>query len=329
MKCNKVIALILAMAMVFSLAACGGEKETKKNQFAGTYYIVGMEEGEETWDYSFLSLGGFTDSYVKINEDGTGEVYLTDEEVEKCTLNEENMSLDFDDGSKLDVEFKDDVIIITMPDDGIARFALEGGKTLEEAKKSVELLEDVLALGDAAIESLNVSDAEWWLGDWYGWWTIFDGDGSYEEMINESWDCCTYIEESGDGTYLISIWDEDYNNYESNCLAEVNVKLDSGMTEKGAMVSIGAEGDYFWYGDVLEYDWNIDPYDTGTENMITINGSYIDEEGEYCEYGVVLTKWGYEWQEDLVFAPDYYEDYFRPLLESGETFLPVEFNPFS
>jgi len=74
-------------------------------------------------------------------------------------------------------------------------------------------------------------------------------------------------------------------------------------------------------------DWIIDPEYAGVDNMLIIEGSYTDNAGDYLEYGVVLTKWGYEWnEEDATDAPYYDEDYFLPLMEASEP-LPLVFIP--
>ena len=170
-------------------------------------------------------------------------------------------------------------------------------------------------------------DVSWWEGDWYGWWTIFDGDGYYADYINEAWDCCMYFEPMEDH-YLITVWDEDYNDYEENCLAEVLVDIDfsSGDGEHGEAVSVADDRNFFWNGSVEAGNWTIDPAYAEYDNMLIIEGSFTDSDGEYCEYGIVLTKWGYEWNEDATYAPDYYEDYFLPLLEADED-LPIIFEP--
>ena len=169
----------------------------------------------------------------------------------------------------------------------------------------------------------------WWEGNWYGWWTIFDGDGDYYDLVNEAWDCCVCIEPMEDG-HLISIWDEDFNDYDGKCLAEVKVEInpDGGDGPYGEAVSVTDSRNYFWKGAVEQGDWTIDPVYAGVDNMLIIEGSYIDDNGDYCEYGVVLTKWGYEWNEaESTYAPDNYYNYFLPLMDDGVELLPPVFEP--
>ena len=60
----------------------------------------------------------------------------------------------------------------------------------------------------------------------------------------------------------------------------------------GKAVSVEDDRNYFWYGSVGQGDWSIDPEDTGTDKMIIMESSFSNEDGDYCKYGVVLTKWG-------------------------------------
>ena len=201
-----------------------------------------------------------------------------------------------------------------------------GGEVIE---RSEGLRETETTAAEVVEEDTGEQEVlDWWEGQWYGWWMIFDGDGYYADYITEAYDCCMVIEPF-EGKHLISIWDEDFNDYESNCLAEVLVEIepDGGNGAYGRAVSVDDEGSFFWYGSIGQGDWSIDPEYAGVDNMLIIEGAYTDEDGEYCEYGVVLTKWGYEWnEEDSTYPPDYYESYFLPLMEEGED-LPIVFEP--
>ena len=177
--------------------------------------------------------------------------------------------------------------------------------------------------GDDPVKVVD-EDSSWWEGDWYGWWTVFDGDGYYYDYIDESYDCCAYIEPK-DGAHLLTIWDEYMNDYSDESLAKVMIEID---LDDNVAESVYTIGNYFWDGAVDTGEWYIDPEYAGVDNMIIIEGSYVDEYGDYCEYGVVLTKWGYEWNEDdSTYPPYYYESYFLPLMEDGES-LPVVFEPY-
>ena len=341
------IAVLLIAVLILSLTACGG----KGSSLSGTYYITEMSSGGETLDYSMLAFIDVTGTYLKFNGDGTGELLLEGEDVESFRVDEKKNELVVDaDGSVASYTLEGDVITLDLGDDAILVFAKEGSDALKQAQETADGMESILgALGGSEDDgseddgsedgtdgipasSMSEEAFDWWAGGWYGWWMVFDGDGFYADLINEAWDCCAYIEpfigsDSGVDEFLISIWDEDYNDYYENCISEAVLKFSptAGGGDLGAMVSTD-KGGYFWAGEVAQGDWLIDPDDAGYDNMIIIEGSYVDEDGEYLEYGIVLTKWGQEWNPDATYEPDYYYDYFLPLIEDGAE-IPLTLEP--
>ena len=325
MNLRKCLLIVLALMMVFTLAACseGGDDGVQDvTGLSGTYYLYSMDAEGVELGYDMLLLAELSESYLKLNGDGTGELYLQGEETEKITYDEKDGSISFDDGSAMSVTVEGDSLIVDAGMDTVFCFALDGSSTLNDAKNgSVNAGTDTAGTDDSG-------SYDWWEGDWYGWWMIFDGDGYYADYIDYSWDCCMYIEPMGDH-HLISIWDEDFNDYENNCLAEVLVDIDllGGDGFYGEAVSVEDENNFFWNAGVGAGEWVIDPEVAGVDNMLIIEGSFTDADGEYCEYGVVLTKWGYEWNEaDSTYPPYYYEEFFLPLMEAGEP-LPIVFEP--
>ena len=184
--------------------------------------------------------------------------------------------------------------------------------------------------GKEPAETVELTQAEkdqiydWWEGDWYGWWTIFEGDGYYADQVNQSLDCCIRIERIDEEHHLITIWDEYYNSYSGDCLARVKVKIDP-VTNKAT--SVMDADNYFYYGTVGSHGWVIDPKYAGTDGMLIIEGDFTDDQDDYCEYGVVMSQWGNEWVEsESTYAPYHYYNYFQPLMAAGkdlpEIFLP-------
>lgn len=326
MKYARLISLCLIISMLFAMSACD---ILAKSPITGEYTIHSMTSEGETLDYEMLKLAEVTDSYLIMKENRTGELYLSGEE-------------------KNSIKWDDKTMLITMPDksnvpftaaDGVVTIALEGGNTIsfkkfesdagekpapdkaDTKKPSSDKTSGNLIGGLMGSDSQKTPDIDWWQGDWYGWWMIFDGDGSYADLKGASWDCCAYIEES-EKDYIISIWDEEYNDYFESCLAEVPLKIDA---KKG--VATSQDGGFFLFGDVNKDDWSIDCAYPGVENMLIIEGTFTDADGETCEYGIVLTKWGVEWNEDeSTTPPAYYESYFLPMIKAGEE-LPTVFEP--
>jgi hypothetical protein len=170
-------------------------------------------------------------------------------------------------------------------------------------------------------------NADWWLGDWYGTWTVVNGTGDYEQYAGASWDCCGYINTMDDGNYFLSIWDEDYNDYNNDCLAETILMPISEYTysENGATQTTDDEGNYFWTSYLTSQSWYIDPGLLDYNHTITVYSSIEDETGT-CEYMITLCKWGNEWDENAGAYPEYYDSYFLPLMNEGAE-LPSVFEP--
>ncbi|MBQ3076319.1 MAG: hypothetical protein IJC43_00535 [Clostridia bacterium] len=317
MKLHKHLSLLLTVLLLLTLTACGGDD--KETGLSGKYLIISGETAEQQLDYELLTLIELDKTYLKLNKDGTGEIFFQGEgDPEPITYDHAAKTMKFADGSdgNLTYTVKGDVITVTfgeLYDDMVLTFALEGSSSYKDAVGSA-------GSGATATPTGDYSD---WEGQWYGWWTIFDGDGYYYDYINYSWDCCVVIEPM-DGNHLISIWDEDMNSYEDNCLAEVLVEID---LKKDEAVSVYDSRNQFWGVPVDSGDWVIDPDYAGVDDMLIIEDAFTDQNGDYCEYGVVLTRWGVEWNEiDSTYPPDYYESYFLPLMKQGKD-LPAVFEP--
>ena len=169
--------------------------------------------------------------------------------------------------------------------------------------------------------------ADFWCGDWYGWWAVVDGStGYYADLVGETWDCCAYIEPY-DGDYLMTLWDTDFNDYASNALGQVFLEFSGSLfSDSSAASSIDHEHNFFWAGNVGYYDWYMDPGILETDDTIVIGSQYTDSDGDTLIYSIVLTKWPNEWDTDLLPAPDHYESFFVPLMDAGED-LPIVFDP--
>lgn len=156
---------------------------------------------------------------------------------------------------------------------------------------------------------------DWWNGDWYGWWLMTGCWGYYEGMDGEWWDICATIDIGEDGVGTVTFWDEDYTKSEP--MASAAVSLDeAGTGEFGTLMSEGG-----WFTDIaLEHaDWIVDPGLVDYPNLIHINGYYENGDDEYT-YDIYLRPWGTYWDDvDETELPAYYNDWYLPLIESGES----------
>lgn len=252
--------------------------------------------------------------YLEMREDGTASLVLFEEAIEVKWAN----GVLYDEGD-------DDQIPYTI-ENGQLSFMVEGA-----------LL--VFVPGEPALEAPAEEPAasaanpyEWWEGDWYGWWVVWEGHGDWEELTNDFWDTYARITVNDDGTGYVCLWDTDASA--DDPIAEVEVSFVSGTTSAGTLV---AEEGYF-YNDDMEYgDWYVDP---GTcemseyDHMIAIYGTYVDprDTSDVVEYYIILRPWGMDWEDvrtgdnsENIYSdmmPAYYDDWYLPLLEMGITRAP-------
>ena len=167
----------------------------------------------------------------------------------------------------------------------------------------------------------TVSQAEFWNGDWYGWWVINSGTGVYDGEDGSWWDACARIELDADGSGTLVLWDDSCEAGQTIAGAQVQASAD--LTTSGRLVS--TDGSFFdcalsgadaWYIDAAPSESM--PY----SDMICISGVYTDpENGENTfVYSIYLRPWGESWEdvradnEELM--PYYYDDWYLPLIEA-------------
>lgn len=173
----------------------------------------------------------------------------------------------------------------------------------------------------AAPTTSTVSQAEFWNGDWYGWWVINSGTGVYDGEDGSWWDTCACIELDADGSGTLVLWDDSCEAGQTIAGAQVQASAD--LTTSGRLVS--TDGSFFdcalsgadaWYIDAAPSESM--PY----SDMICISGVYTDpENGENTfVYSIYLRPWGESWEdvradnEELM--PYYYDDWYLPLIEA-------------
>ncbi len=164
----------------------------------------------------------------------------------------------------------------------------------------------------------DTTQADWWNGDWYGWWMISSCEKGYEALENQWWDCCATIELDKDGKGHILIWDEDLPH--DNPLAEFALSLisDDSQTQGTAQSQSG----YFMDMELSEGQLVMNPSGSTYENLLAFDGWYRDEKGSFY-FEFYLRPWGQIWDdwakdegEDIL--PYYYKDFYLPAIEDGE-----------
>ena len=330
---TKLLCLLLAVLMLFSLTACGKEKTADSNLI-------------KLGDYELLYKG----ACIMEDSDGNDAIVLT---LDFTNNGKENASYLWSvdetvmqNGVELEVAtvFTDYDTFETMIEGQFTEIA--PGTTLEV--KTAYVLKDAAAKVEATFEQLfgkkkgtiTIDPAtlsretaddmgsdttltattgnellDWWNGEWYGWWKMSGCYGYYESMEGKWWDVCGVIDIGTDYTGTITLWDEDYTRYEPMASAQVSLS-EAGTGEHGAVMSEGG-----WFTNVaLEHaDWIVDPGLLDYDDMIWISGDYEDGDDEF-HYDIYLRPWGLYWddmEEDTY--PYRYTDWYLPLIDAGKS----------
>ena len=183
----------------------------------------------------------------------------------------------------------------------------------------------------------------YWEGQWYGWWCIQDGTGAYEKFNDIAWDLYAQIEDYGDGTGYLTMWDTETSK--DVPLVRGYVNLGEGFDGAPALVSelcTFYDGGQ-WLPNVVTVvpadfnDWYVDSGNSSVShfvNMIEIESGY-EEPGNpdnYFAYYMYLRPWGTDWADvqsgdtsgciysDMM--PVLYAQWYQPLMELGVEELP-------
>lgn len=150
-------------------------------------------------------------------------------------------------------------------------------------------------------------EQKFWQGDWYGWWIIDEGTGSFADATGNWWDLCATVTIGSNSLGQMVLWDQDGSKEEP--LGEVSFYLD----ENGAAVS--QEG-YFGAVVIERGDWYIDPKGSGAENMLVISNGGENDTGTFY-YTAYLRPWGETW-EDIREKPYHYDSWYLPMIQQGQ-----------
>jgi hypothetical protein len=293
----------------------GGEKATEPAPTpVGKYSITSMTMmGYELTGSDLEDMG---ETWLEIKDDGSCTLMLMDDKITGTyTLDGEDITCDLE-GVEATGTWGDDEVELTVAEEGV---------------------EMVMVFTKGGTQTSGGTETDdtygWWEGDWYGWWIVTDATGEYEDLIDNYWDACATIEVDGT-TGNIAIWDE--NTSRDELLADVEIEFEEGFGDHGCFASKSGQ---FMDGDVLYYDWLVDSNGddaSAIEDMICISGTYTDDAGDSFDYYIFLRPWGTEWDdvdgvefsdapyEDMM--PSGYDSWYLPLIESGVTTAPEDFN---
>lgn len=288
---KKSFSLLLALVLIFSLAACGGKPATL--QEVGTYKLYEIMYDGETMDNETIALLGVDKlCSLELKEDGTGSIVI-DEEAQitwgngKITNTEANESYNYSyDNGKLTLEDETGAIVF-LKNESAGKVADSSGNSGKASLKAPTKQKN---------DAPQTEIGQYWSGDWYGWWQIEAATGYWEDTEANWYDCCARITMDSDSAGYIEIWDEDGSA--NVTMAECAVSFGAGTTSAGAMMS---EDGFFWDTDLLHADWIVDPGASRVsdfDHIICINGHYDDpvNEGGF-DYYIYLRPWGMDWAD--------------------------------
>ncbi|MDL2234135.1 hypothetical protein LJC63_11245, partial [Ruminococcaceae bacterium OttesenSCG-928-L11] len=258
---------------------------------ADYFVISSMSDGTTTYSGEILATLGMDTLYILLHKDGTAEMFMgqlvsgtwTEETLEiegmgtlEYTISGDEMTVDMA-GSELVLIRSSD----TPPGSPAATAVFSGGAT-------------------TSARQFN-TPAQWWIGDWYGYWEAYAASGDWGHLESEKWDCYAKIIMDDNGIGQIYAWDDDIDVL----LADIELSHESGAGEMGIALPTGG---WFW-DDELEYsEWAIDPSIFDYGDYMVISGLYeATENAGGFYYTFYLRPWGMLWDEfpDDLRPPNY------------------------
>ena len=313
-----------------------GDKDNKGSGDAGYWTLLRTESSDpenvmdETMVKNFRDLG--IEFYIDLKEDGTG-IFVLDYP-NQITWSNGTINVAGEDGNtSLTYTVKDEQLSTEL--DGTTYIFVRG-------EGAAPVIDWSLYAGGEGNDGPGYEGndglseiAQWWDGDWYGWWVIPSTSSSMEDMLDYYWDCCASIEAYADDTGYIKIWDT--TSEAGECIAFADVSFGMGTTEAGCMMS---ESGSFFNAPIEHADWIIDPgasVVSAFDQMICIDGTWVDPEDEnnWIRYYIFLRPWGMDWEDvrtgdtsDMLYEdmmPMGYDDWYLPLIDAGEE-MPNSFD---
>ena len=331
---TKLLCLLLAVLMLFSLTACGKEKTADSNLIKlGDYELLYkgaciMEDSDGN-DAIVLTL-----DFTNNGKDNASYLWSVDETVMQngVELGVATVFTDYDTfETVIDGQFKDvapgttlEVQTAFVLNDTTSEIKATFEELLGSKKGTITIDPTTLSRETAAdtepgaaLPDATTGDAllDWWNGAWYGWWKMTGCSGSYESMEGQWWDVCGEIAIGADYTGSVTLWDEDYTRANPMALASVSLN-EAGTGEHGTVMS---EGGWFTDTALAHADWIVDPGLLDYDDLIWIDGDYENGDDEF-HYDIYLRPWGLHWEDmDESGYPYRYTDWYLPLIDAGKS----------
>jgi len=150
---KKFTVILLALAMVLSLCACGAPKE---KDFIGEYECQAIKSEGFHFDPADLDM----EVWLELSEEGEGVICFEEEEDLEWSIEDEATLLFEIDGEEYEAEFEEGVIILEVDEIGTMWFVGDDGELPEKIAKKVEEFDpEALMGGIEEEEEAPVADA--------------------------------------------------------------------------------------------------------------------------------------------------------------------------
>ena len=269
---TKILCLLLTGLMLFSLTACGKDKNPdliKLGEYELHYKGACIMEDSDGNDAIVLKLD-FTNnskesasylwsvSETALQNGAELEVATVYTDYNTYASTADNQFEAVEPGATLEIQtafvLNDATNKVEVSFEQI--FGKKNGKiTVEPSELSrVEAAGAAAAGGELTTTPASSGDAllDWWNGEWYGWWKMTGCSGYYESMEGKWWDVCGVIDVGADHLGTVTLWDEDYTKAEPMASASVSLS-EAGTGEHGTMMSEGG-----WFTDGASHVTGVD-----------------------------------------------------------------------
>ncbi|MBR6451777.1 MAG: hypothetical protein IKS87_03660 [Lachnospiraceae bacterium] len=325
------LSAMLLGAMAVMLTGCG---KTKLSE--GYFTLTEISEGKETVKEKALDQYGLDDAYLVVEDEESGYAVLFGIPVsfsldskegtlefdtgsveckasgKKITLSDGNVTMTFEKSKEDAPEKPDGALASSGGANGSGSKPAQGGNRLG-GKDSSGDGEGFLGGDLGNSDGSDLDAAEFFAGDWYGWWTLEAKVDDWKELEGIQYDIMGTIDMNDDGTGVLTLWDggSSYNNP----IAKVNVSVEDYMPGYNSLVS----NDGFFLDSTLgEGDWHILGNLGGISNYMVIESEYTNSTGVHTmDYVMHLKKWGDKWEDFPTTPPQF--DWYINLVENGES----------
>lgn len=157
-----------------------------------------------------------------------------------------------------------------------------------------------------------------WNGDWYGYWTIENASGNWQDQSGQSFDCFARFEIDSNGLGKMTFWDEMQDSFHPVAVAQIAVIPDDN-SDCGSLQITGGD---FLDSKLTQGQWDVKTDGFDADSVFYLQNAVYTGTDASFEYSIILRPWGRTWEDIEATHPDilpyFYYDWYLPALASGE-----------